>query len=152
MMVERGSRYRDIAMSREPIGQPGRIAMHVAVMVPIVFAPAATSLPAQPRLLFEVVDVDRGSVPAGTPAAFEAPFDAPWGRTDAGRRIAGKTFTFVPLALIPISSTRVALVSTAVNECTSPSAPGARPSTISTMTKESRATPIRRAASGWTGA
>ncbi|MDJ0275895.1 hypothetical protein QLH51_03645 [Sphingomonas sp. 2R-10] len=90
----------------------------------IVSATATTPLPAQPRALFEIVDVDRDAVPAGTPAAFETVFAAPSIRTDAIRRIDGETFTFVPLALIPISPTRVALVSTAANECTAPQCAG----------------------------
>ena len=101
--------------------------MRVAVMIGVFGGLAAISASAQtapPSALFDIVEVDRDTVPAGTPAAFEAVFDAPSIRTDAVRRIKDETFTFVPLALIPVSSTRVALVSTAVNECTAPQCAG----------------------------
>lgn len=66
---------------------------------------------------FEIIDVDRDTVPAGTPAAFEAIFGrAP--HNEARREVDGSAFLFVPLTLIPLADERTALVSTGANECT----------------------------------
>lgn len=100
-----------------------RIAITMAILCGVAANPASAGA-AQPGALFDIVDVARDTVPAGTPAAFEAVFDAPSIRTDAIRQIEGETFVFVPLALLPLSPTRVALVSTAVNECTAPRCAG----------------------------
>lgn len=68
------------------------------------------------QALFEVFDVDRDTVPAGTPAAFEAAFGrAP--RNETVRDVEGSAFLFVPLTLIPLADGRVALVSTGSSEC-----------------------------------
>lgn len=90
---------------------------------------AATIMPAAAKEqsagpLFDIVDVNRDTVAAGTPEAFEAAFDY---RTkyDSGERwyeyrqtINGQDFKFVPLTLIPLPDGRKALVSTGHSDCT----------------------------------
>ncbi|WOF42504.1 hypothetical protein KNJ79_15165 [Sphingopyxis indica] len=67
--------------------------------------------------LFEIADVDRDTVPAGTPAAFEAIFGrAP--HNEARREVGDSAYLFVPLTLIPLADGRTALVSTGSSECT----------------------------------
>ncbi|WP_228766352.1 hypothetical protein [Pelagerythrobacter aerophilus] len=91
----------------------------VAVMTSPAGAQEASTPPiySEKRLTLEVADVDRDTVPPGTPAAFEAAFgQAP--RNEAVREIDGSTFTFVPLALIPLAGEKVALVSTGRSACT----------------------------------
>ncbi|MGE4324458.1 MAG: hypothetical protein AB7E60_15695 [Sphingobium sp.] len=73
--------------------------------------------------VFAVAEVNRDAVPAGAPEAFEAAFqeDTRTGRDrwyETVREIDGQTFTFVPLALIPLPDGRTALVSTGANDCT----------------------------------
>lgn len=78
---------------------------------------AAFAQPVGAQALIETQDVDRDSVPAGTPAAFAVAFpDAE--RNEAAREIGEDSYSFVPLAFIPLSDTLVALVSTGANECT----------------------------------
>ena len=80
-------------------------------------AAASVVAPAAAQSLIEVKDVDRDAVPAGTPAAFAVSFpDAQ--RNEATREIGEDSYSFVPLAFIPLSDTRVALVSTGANACT----------------------------------
>ncbi|WP_266031360.1 hypothetical protein [Brucella intermedia] len=78
-----------------------------------------TTLPAvsSEKPLIEMTDVDRDTVPAGTPAAFEVAFPQA-SQNEAVRKIGDDNFHFVPLAFIPLSDTRTALVSTGANECT----------------------------------
>lgn len=79
---------------------------------------ATLSAAAQPaRGLFPVMDVDRDTVPAGTPAAFAAVF-GPSPRNEAVRQVDGERITYVPLALIPLGGGSVALVSTGQSGCT----------------------------------
>ncbi|SPU46935.1 hypothetical protein [Brevundimonas diminuta] len=88
----------------------------IAAVCLAAFAVAA-ALPASAQSLIEIQDVDRDNVIAGTPAAFGVAFpDAQ--RNEAVREIGEDTYSFVPLAFIPLSDTRVALVSTGANECT----------------------------------
>lgn len=81
----------------------------------VVSVPAVA--PASAQSLIQVEDVDRDAVPAGTPAAFAVAFPNAQ-RNEAVREAGEGVYSFVPLALIPLSDTRVALVSTGVNECT----------------------------------
>lgn len=68
------------------------------------------------QALFVIFDVNRDTVPAGTPAAFEAAFGrSP--RNEAVREVEGSAVLFVPLTLIPFADGRVALVSTGSSEC-----------------------------------
>lgn len=76
----------------------------------------AAQVSVEPSLI-EIQDVDRDSVPPGTPAAFDVAFPGAE-RNEAVREIGEDTYSFVPLAFIPLSNTRVALVSTGANECT----------------------------------
>lgn len=81
------------------------------------------ALAASEQSLFNVDYVDRDTVPAGTPAAFEVAFPNAQ-RSEAQRKVKDDTFTFVPLAFIPLSDTRVALISTGANECTAQACSG----------------------------
>lgn len=85
----------------------------VAILAFAVALPAAAQ-PAQG--LFPVMDVDRDTVPAGTPAAFAAAF-GPSPRNEATRQVDGQTITYVPLTLIPLGGGTVALVSTGQSDC-----------------------------------
>ncbi len=89
---------------------------------------AAASFPVaamQPngQALFSIADVDRETVPAGTPAAFEAAFGH---KTDyvnerwyeLTREVRDQKITFVPLTLVPLPDGRKALISTGANDCT----------------------------------
>ena len=68
--------------------------------------------------LIEIADVDRDAVPTGTPAAFYVAFPNA-DRNEARRQVGGENvYAFVPLAFIPLTDTRVALVSTGANDCT----------------------------------
>lgn len=87
------------------------------------FAWSVVALPVSAQSLIEITDVDRDAVPAGTPAAFVVAFpDAE--RNEAVREIGDYTYSFVPLAFIPLSDARVALVSTGANECTAQACTG----------------------------
>jgi len=78
----------------------------------VAFAPAALA-----HSVIETRNVNRDAVPAGTPAAFVGAFpDAE--RNEAVREVGEDAYSFGPLAFIPLSETRVALVSTGVNDCT----------------------------------
>lgn len=67
--------------------------------------------------LLEIADVDRDTVPAGTPAAFEAIFGrAP--HNEARREVGDSVFLIVPLTLIPLADGRTALISTGSSDCT----------------------------------
>lgn len=93
----------------------------VAALLAGASAAGASETPVRP--LFELVDVKRDTVSAGTPAAFEVAFkDAI--RNEAVRSEGDARYRYVPLALIPMTATRTALVSTAVNECTLPTCLG----------------------------
>ena len=85
-------------------------------MAVVAASPLAAKQPAgQP--LFAVGDVDRDTVPAGTPEAFWAAFGkSP--RNEAVRAVDGGNYTYVPLALIPLPGGRTALVSTGASDCT----------------------------------
>ncbi|MET4685270.1 hypothetical protein [Brevundimonas faecalis] len=89
------------------------IACGLAALVPA----AAFAHSAPKSSLFEISDVDRDAVPAGTPAAFYVAFPNA-DRNEAARQVGEDSFSFVPLAFIPLSDTRVALVSTGANDCT----------------------------------
>ena len=87
-------------------------ALYLAALASSVFA-----LPVSAQSMIEIHDVDRDAVPAGTPAAFVVAFpDAE--RNEAVREIGDYTYVFAPLGFVPLSDTRVALVSTGGNECT----------------------------------
>jgi hypothetical protein len=88
----------------------------IAAVCLAAFAVAA-ALPASAQSLIEIQDVDRDNVIAGTPAAFVVAFPEAQ-RNEAVRKIGDDVYSFVPLAFIPLSDTRVALVSTGANECT----------------------------------
>src|SRR3546814_3114593 len=87
----------------------------------ILLTLAALPADAEERLkppLFEIADVDRDTVPAGTPAAFEAIFGrAP--HNEARREGGDSAYLFVPVTLIPLADRRTALVSTlgTVHDC-----------------------------------
>ena len=82
-------------------------------------APAsAEQVPAEPAL-FVVQDVNRDTVPAGTPAAFWAAFgDSP--RNEASREVDGQDVLFVPLILIALGDDMFALISTGASDCGGP--------------------------------
>ncbi|MFC4256031.1 hypothetical protein GRI97_12120 [Altererythrobacter xixiisoli] len=85
----------------------------VAGLTMLAVVPAA--LAQQP--LFPVVDVNRDTVPAGTPAAFEKAFPAAQ-RNSAKVEVQENAYEFVPLTLIPLGEDKTALISTGANECT----------------------------------
>lgn len=90
----------------------------IAAVCFATFASAmVAALPASAQSLIEIQDVDRDNVLAGTPAAFVVAFPEAQ-RNEAVRAVGDDTYSFVPLAFIPLSDTRVALVSTGANECT----------------------------------
>src|SRR3546814_19880435 len=76
----------------------------------ILLTLAALPADAEERLkppLFEIADVDRDTVPAGTPAAFEAIFGrAP--HNAARREVGDSAYLFVPLTLTPLAAGRSA--------------------------------------------
>lgn len=79
----------------------------------------AAALPAvaqQPQPLFPVTDVDRDTVPAGTPEAFAAVFGTS-PKNEAERTVKGEKITFVPLTLIKLPGDVTALVSTGASAC-----------------------------------
>lgn len=89
----------------------------------VALASSVVALPVSAQSLIEIKDVDRDAVPAGTPAAFVVAFpDAQ--RNEAVREIGDYTYVFVPLGFVPLSDTRVALVSTGGNECTAQACTG----------------------------
>ena len=72
--------------------------------------------------LFEIRDVERDTVPAGTPAAFEAAFarkthGGPGRWYEAVQSIDGTNVTFVPLTLVTLPGHVTALVSTGASDC-----------------------------------
>ncbi len=86
------------------------------VMAGMLMALATPAAQAQ-QALFPIADVNRDTVPAGTPAAFETAFpDAQ--RNAAQVELNENVYEFVPLALIPLGGEKVALISTGANECT----------------------------------
>lgn len=86
----------------------------IASLVLSVGAVPASAQTAQP--LFPVTDVDRDTVPAGTPEAFWAVFgESP--KNEAERTVKGKKITFVPLTLIRLPGDVTALVSTGASDC-----------------------------------
>lgn len=95
----------------------------VVVAVLAITATAAGAQKPSAQALFEIVEVNRDTVPAGTPEAFEAAFGENT-RSGAGRwyetvrELEGQSFTFVPLTLIPLPDGRSALVSTGASDCT----------------------------------
>lgn len=86
----------------------------VASMIVAATAMPASAKPAQP--LFEVTDVDRDTVPAGTPEAFWAAFGrSP--KNEATRAVDGTNYLYVPLTQIPLPGGKMALVSTGASAC-----------------------------------
>lgn len=84
-------------------------------ILPLIFAMHPASAQAE-RGLFPVADVDRDTVPAGTPEAFWAVFgESP--RNEAVREVKGQKITFVPLALVKLPGDVTALVSTGASDC-----------------------------------
>ncbi|MEN5147035.1 hypothetical protein [Brevundimonas diminuta] len=88
----------------------------VAALAAFLIGAPATQASTEPSLI-EIHDVDRDAVPAGTPAAFDVAFPNAQ-RNEAVREIDDEIYSFVPLAFVPLSDTRVALISTGANECT----------------------------------
>lgn len=88
----------------------------------LIMSPAVAQNAVAPGV-FEIVNVSRDSVPAGTPAAFYTAF--PNAERNAAQREVGEdNYLFVPLAFIPLSDTRVALISTGANDCSGQSCTG----------------------------
>lgn len=81
-------------------------------ILPLVF----TAFPASAQVLFPVTDVDRDTVPAGTPEAFAAVFGTS-PKNEAERTVKGEKITFVPLTLIKLPGDVTALVSTGASAC-----------------------------------
>lgn len=83
-------------------------------------AVAATVLPAAartaPQALFDVTDVDRDTVPAGTPEAFWAAF-GPSPKNESTRAVDGTNYVYVPLTKIALPDGKTALISTGASEC-----------------------------------
>lgn len=79
-------------------------------------APAMAETTAKPAL-FAVADVNRDTVPPGTPEAFRAAFGKSLSN-DVTRAVDEQNYNFVPLTLIPLSGGKTALVSTGASECT----------------------------------
>ncbi|MDM7850880.1 hypothetical protein [Pseudochrobactrum kiredjianiae] len=96
---------------------------NIALVCSLSMFAAIPALAASEKSLFNVDYVNRDIAPAGTPAAFEVAFPNAQ-RSEAQRTIGEDTFSFVPLAFIPLSDTRVALISTGANECTSQACSG----------------------------
>lgn len=100
-----------------------RMCAGVVLSVLAVTALPAAAEPPTELALFEVSDVNRDAVPAGTPEAFWAAFGKPqnafrasrWYQTT--REVNGQVVTYVPLTLIPLPGGRVALVSTGASDC-----------------------------------
>lgn len=104
-------------------------AMNVKYTIGLAVILAVTTLPSAAKEqsagpLFDIVDVNRETVPAGTPEAFEAAFDYST-KYDSDERwyeywqtVEGQGITFVPLTLIPLPDDRKALVSTGESDCT----------------------------------
>lgn len=104
-------------MSLKRAGIDSRVKNIGALLSILVVATSpANAGQASQRALFEVIDVNRDTVPAGTPAAFEAAF-GPAPRNEALHNVYGSAYLFVPLALIPLPDGRVALISTATTQC-----------------------------------
>ncbi|AZI35743.1 hypothetical protein [Caenibius tardaugens] len=85
-------------------------------LLAISTAPAMAESSAK-TALFAVDDVNRDTVPAGTPEAFQAAF----GKSSSNavtRAVDDQNYSFVPLALIPLSGGKTALISTGASECT----------------------------------
>lgn len=106
-----------------------KYAAAIAVILIAATIPAAAQEQSAPPL-FEIVDVDRDTVPAGTPEAFEAAFDHKTRYDGDGRwyehsrTVDQYEITFVPLTLIPLSDGRKALVTTGTSDCTGPACSG----------------------------
>jgi len=96
----------------------------IATLVVVATVPVSAREPSRPPL-FEVVDVDRDTVPAGTPEAFEAAFGRKTQYDGGGRwyeltrEVDGHDITFVPLTLISLPDGRKALITTGASDCTS---------------------------------
>jgi hypothetical protein len=98
-----------------------RAAFLAPAIAAVAVVPAVAAQPAEEGL-FAVADVNRDTVPAGTPEAFEAAFgektrtaDRRW--HEARRDVGGQNVLFVPLTLIPMPEGRVALISTGAGDC-----------------------------------
>lgn len=104
-----------MALNRVKKGSRMRKLGAAFALLAITAAPARADESSR-QSLFDVIDVNRDTVPAGTPAAFEVAF-GPAPRNEAVRDVEGSTFTFVPLTLIPLADGKVALVSTGSSEC-----------------------------------
>jgi hypothetical protein len=91
----------------------GRLAC--VTILPLVF----TGFPAsaqETKPLFPLTEVDRDTVPPGTPEAFWAVFGESL-RNEAVREVKGQKVTFVPLTLIKLPGDVTALVSTGASDC-----------------------------------
>lgn len=80
---------------------------------------AAAAIPASSqtdKALFPVTDVNRDTVPAGTPEAFAAVFGTS-PKNEAEREVKGQKITFVPLTMIKLPGEVTALVSTGASDC-----------------------------------
>ena len=86
----------------------------VSVVVAAAVVPAAAQ--AAPQPLFEVTDVNRDTVPAGTPEAFSAAFGFSL-KNEATRDVDGTNYLYVPLIQIALPGGRTALVSTGASAC-----------------------------------
>lgn len=89
---------------------------HLAIASLVLSAGAVPASAQEAAPLFPVTEVDRDTVPAGTPEAFWAVFgESP--RNEAERTVKGEKITFVPLTLIRLPGDVTALVSTGVSDC-----------------------------------
>lgn len=88
----------------------------IACSLPALFPAALAAQSAPSSSLIDIREVDRDGVPAGTPAAFTAAFPGAQ-RNEAVKQVGEDSYTFVPLAFVPLSDSLVALVSTGSNEC-----------------------------------
>lgn len=91
-----------------------KLCVVASMIVAATAVPASAGPASQP--LFEVTDVDRDTVPAGTPEAFRAAF-GPSPKNESTRAVDGTDYLYVPLTQIPLPGGKVALVSTGASEC-----------------------------------
>lgn len=94
-----------------------RIGLRYLAIASLVLSAGAIPASAQETPpLFPVTEVDRDTVPAGTPEAFWAVFGESL-RNEAEREVKGQKITFVPLTLIRLPGDVTALVSTGASDC-----------------------------------
>jgi|GEM_PF-404115 len=101
----------------------------VAAVTAVIFMASSAQAATTDEGLFEVKDVERDTVPAGTPAAFEAAFaqnthGGPGRWYEVVRVIDGDSVTFVPLTLVPLPDGMTALVSTGASDCSAQACTG----------------------------